>query len=116
MRARLAVFLAAVVVFAPGWGSEQFAGGKRPSAEVGARMLAPTFDEAAERGGSFLKRLDRLSPTGEPNKLVPWASSTTAPNPPMGVLLTALIVLALLSATDPLRSRTERAPPHLLTV
>jgi hypothetical protein len=116
VRPKLAVFLAVAVVFAPGWGGHQLAGGERPSAEVGARMLAPTFEEATDRGSSVLKRLDRSSPIGKSNKLVWWVTSPTPIIPFLGPLLAALIAIALISATEALRSRSERAPPLLLTV
>jgi hypothetical protein len=115
VRAKLAVFLVAAVVFAPGWGGEHFVGRNRPPAEVGARMLAPTFDEA-DRSGSVLKWLDQLSPTRNTNKLVPWTSSEAPPEPPSEVLLAALTALALLTTIELARPRHGRAPPYVLSI
>jgi hypothetical protein len=57
-RARLAVFMAAAIVFAPGvgFGDES---AQEPPSDVAARMLAPTFDEpdvAAFHSTLFAKR------------------------------------------------------------
>ena len=43
-RARLAVFVAAAIVFAPGAGPGD-GSPQKPGSDVAARMLAPTFDE-----------------------------------------------------------------------
>jgi hypothetical protein len=44
MRARLAVFAAAVVVFAPGTGFKE-GSSQQPASDIAVRMLAPAFDE-----------------------------------------------------------------------
>ncbi len=57
IRARLAVFVAAAIVFAPGAGLSEDSP-QRPGPGVAARMLAPTFDEpevAAYNPATFAK-------------------------------------------------------------
>lgn len=117
MRARLAVLIAIVVVFAPGWGADRFAGEKRGPSDVGARMLAPTFDEAADRAtGSAQKRLDRASPRSEPSKLLPWRAANGVPTLPLGLILATAVALSSFRPFEGHRPRLGRAPPRLLTV
>lgn len=118
MRARLAAVLAAAVVFAPGWGADRPADSVRPSNDVAARILAPTFDEAAETrtAGSTQKRFDRVGPRSEPSKLLPWQSVSGTPARPLGLILAAATVVAPLQALEGRLPRLGRAPPYPLTV
>lgn len=54
MRSRLALFVVAVVIFAPGWYGRGHSA--RPQgADLAARMLAPTWDEAITRAAPEVK-------------------------------------------------------------
>jgi len=116
MRARLAVLVAVSIVFAPGWGGDQLAVENRSSVEVGARMLAPTFDEAAEQdAGRTQKRLERPSTRSDRSKLIPWRTTSDSPTLPLGLVLTAAIAVAFFHVSGDSRQRSGRAPPHPLT-
>lgn len=117
MRAKLAVVIAVAVVFAPGWGAERFAGETRSSVDVGARMLAPTFAQAAERTTfSAQKRLARHSPSAERSKLVGWGPTGDSPNLPLGLILAISLAIYFFHPRQDPRPRPGRAPPHPLTV
>jgi hypothetical protein len=116
MRARLAVLIAAAVVFAPGWGADRVAGSDRGSDEVGARMLAPTFDEASDRNaGSAQKRLERFTPRTDSHKLLPWLPGNDFPTAPLGLVLAAALAISSFRSFENDRPPTGRAPPYLLT-
>ena len=117
MRARLAVLIAIVVVFAPGWGADRSAGQKRGPSDIGARMLAPTFDDAADSAiGSAQKLLDRVSLRSEPSKLLPWRAADGVPTLPLGLILAIAVALSSFHLFEGHRPRLGRAPPRLLTV
>lgn len=58
IRARLALFVAATIVFAPGAGFGDDSN-QQPTSDVAARMLAPTFDDpdvAAHKSAAIAKK------------------------------------------------------------
>ena len=66
MRSRLALFVVAVVIFAPGWYGREHSAPSQ-GADLAARMLAPTWDEGAvtrvapevkpQPSGQYVKRV-----------------------------------------------------------
>ncbi len=113
LKTRLAVVVTLAVVFAPGSGGQADAE-RASSSDVGARMLAPTFDEAAERSiGLIHKGSDRAPSRNQ--KMFSWIPSVSAPEP-FSLLLPALLVTALLRLPRIQRFHSGRAPPHPLTV
>lgn len=115
VRAKLALLIAAAVVFAPGWGAAREAK-VAPDAAVAARMLAPTFDEAADQTSVAVhKRQARIDARRLDGKLLPWR---LPPSPPTLALLilVALAALVVLDAVELKKPDSERAPPRLVTV
>lgn len=112
LKSTLAVALTAAVVFAPGSGGSSYAGSSSAS-DIGARMLAPTFDEATERTiGSVHKRSD-----GERSGELKLFSGTSRgwPAVPFALLLLVLSVAAFARPPGTRRPPSGRAPPHVLT-
>ncbi len=116
MKANLAILVAVVVVFAPGWGGDLGPEQALPSPDVAARILAPTFDEAVDRGaGSVHNRLERHSSRGDTYTLV--TSTPVVPAlQPRELVLAALVAVALIAVGGSRRPHVGRAPPLLATV
>lgn len=115
MRAKLAVLVAVVVVFAPGWGSLREVDSS-VEASVAARMLAPTFDEAADQTSIAVhKRQARLDSRRVDAKLLPWRLPTSPPALAL-LLVLALAALVVVDRGGFREPNSERAPPRLLTV
>lgn len=114
MRAKLAVFAAAAVVFAPGWGAEGIPQQKPSPSDVAARMLAPTFEEA-DRSTSVKKRSERPKPRDTGNNYLSFLTVSSEPEPPRELILSAIVAFAFVTACQSRRTRSRRAPPLLLT-
>lgn len=115
IRKKLALFAAASVVFAPGWGARDDAAGPRPTVELAARILAPTFDEASIRQESPAhSAVDRGKQPILPKGSVAAAIRSVVP------LLEQVGVAAagiwLLLNARPATSSSPRAPPLPLIV
>ena len=119
VRHKLALLAAVAVVFAPGWHASGSPDSSPASAELTARVLAPTFDDArvsskADRG--LFKRL-------EPNKSSPFSSKSPAWTDARSALfdldrlwLTLALAAALTALAGALYEYPSRAPPSPLTV
>lgn len=71
LKVRFAILVVLAVVFAPGSGGYEVSATPSGS-DMRARMLAPTFDEAAERSiGGLHKRSERTIPVSEKLSLLP---------------------------------------------
>jgi hypothetical protein len=120
VRARLVLFIAAAVVFAPGWhtGSDR----RAPDAgvSVAGRILAPTVEEANvasdPKAAKASKRLDRSKPRLDLSKVVAWISRTSPHSSPDQLWLVAVAAVVLAVAGRRSSTRAPRAPPHVLTV
>ena len=115
MRSRFVLFLAAVVVFAPGWGAEAPLSRLGTSSDLAARVLAPTFEEAkAERTA---KQAPTRELEGKTRSLwhthLAGVTEGSGLQPPPLVLLAAVIGLAAVAARQPGFFRPQRAPPRL---
>jgi hypothetical protein len=116
MRSRFALFIAAAVVFAPGWQGQE-APQRSGASDLAARVLAPTGDPGAIReavadttgqfGGRQSKRW-RLGVTFHAVSAFGLGASALA----IAWLVTSY--LGSLSALYRLRFRFSRAPPPLL--
>jgi hypothetical protein len=119
MQAKLALLVAAAVIFAPGWQASDAVTGRPAGAELAGRILAPTFDEAnaasqVHRGA--YKRLERPKPRGVSSKVFAWPTAACE-LPPLGHLwMAAPLALLLPAVGGALSTRSPRAPPPHLTV
>jgi hypothetical protein len=117
---KLALLAAAAVVFAPGPQASDAVNGRPTGAELAARILAPTFDEAspasqAESDRAY-KRNERAKPD-EPSSQAHdarFAASLLGPPEPLWMALSA--VLLLVPILQVLSTRTSRGPPDSLSV
>lgn len=114
MRTRLALLVAATVVFAPGWQGD---GSREPprGSDLAARLLAPTVDEGAIRDAAadVKHQLDARQAKRGPNV----TSATVAA---FSFAATGLVILWVLascrrrfSPLPALHAPLSRAPPHL---
>lgn len=114
MRSRLVLLLTAAIVFAPGWAGGASAAPNGSSSDLAARVLAPTFDEAtADR--TTRQRSDKQLDRGKTralwqNNVVGFADADGF-EPPLLVLLAAVIGLTAAATLRPYRFRPQRAPP-----
>lgn len=114
MRSRFALFLAAAVVFAPGWGGDEPLSRIGTSSDLAARVLAPTFKEAsAERSAKQAptKELD-----GKTRSLwhrhIAGVAGGGGLQPPTLVLLAAVVALTAVATRQARFLRPQRAPPR----
>jgi len=116
MRSRLALFVAAAIVFAPGWD-----GRGRPEAphvdELAVRILAPTFDEGQIRETARDIKQQVRSRYAKPSRSLPISPGSVG----HALSATALALLWLLFDSRerlirciPLPSGCSRAPPFQL--
>jgi hypothetical protein len=113
MRSRLALLVAATIVFAPGWNGH---GRPEPArgGELAVRMLAPTFDE-----GQFREPVRDIKEQVRSGYATSPRSLPTSPGAGgFALSAVALALLWVLSVTGerltrciPLLSRCSRAPP-----
>ena len=120
MRARLVLFIAAAVVFAPGWHTDNGRRGPDAGVSVAGRILAPTVEEANVASDPAAvkasKRLDRSKPRIGFSKVIAWGSSTSAHPSPDQLWMAAVAVAVLAVAAHRPSTRAPRGPPHVLTV
>ena len=113
MRSRLALLVAATIVFAPGWN-----GRERPESprggDLAVRMLAPTFGEGQIREPAWDIKQQVRSRYAKPSRSLPMPLGAVGFAPSA----TALALLWLLSDSRerlirsiPLRRGFSRAPP-----
>jgi hypothetical protein len=118
MRARLALLMAAVVVFAPA--SPGFEpSGERPRGSVAARMLAPTFDEGMLQRTPGPDELARAWEGQRPRPLL--TAFGRHGRPLLGLAAEALVWLVALSLPEFLgllraHAGSPRGPPRLQLV
>jgi hypothetical protein len=114
MRARLAIFVAAAIVFAPGASSGS--GSLQPPAiDVAARMLAPTFDDlevAAYQAAAYAKKAQEQGRRHFPAllALAALAGAFSFINSRFADLLTERIQRQIRRVAS---SHRDRGPPHL---
>jgi hypothetical protein len=113
MRSRLALLVAATIVFAPGWNGR---GRTEPprGGELAVRILAPTFDEGQIREGARDMRQQVRSRYAKPAPSL--AMSPGAAGFALGATTLALLWLLSVSRERlihciPLRRGCSRAPP-----
>jgi hypothetical protein len=114
MRSRLALWVAAAIVFAPGWNGP---GQPEPprGGDLAVRILAPTFDEAQVREvASDIKQQVRGRRYAKPSRPIPMSPGAVG----LALGATAFALLSLLSVSRerlirciPLRTGFSRAPP-----
>ncbi len=118
MRAKLALLVAAAVVFAPGWPVSDGSAPDPMGEALAGRILAPTVEEAnvvSDAAAVKAKRLERVKPRAGSWKTVAWRSASSAmpaPAPVWGPLLAVVLAAAIALA---LSTRSPRGPPHVLT-
>jgi hypothetical protein len=120
LRAKLALFLAAAVVFAPGWGASDPAIRSMSGGEaLTARILAPTVDGTrigAKAESSSYEVLDLAKHRPGSNKLVGLVLPPVPVPTPNQLCFAGLVSLVLIVVQRPARFQSPRSPPHLLTV
>jgi hypothetical protein len=113
MRSRLALLVAAAIVFAPGWN-----GRGRPEpprgGDLAVRILAPTFDEGQIREPAWDIKQQVRSRYAKPFRSLPMSPGAVG----FALSASALALLWLLSISRerlirciPLRRECSRAPP-----
>jgi hypothetical protein len=113
MRSRLAIVVAAAVIFAPGWYGQ--APPQQPHAgDLVARVLAPTLDEAAMRNGDAkhqlsLRQLKRWRPSFASVPAVALFLGSTA----LVVYWIVALYRARLFFACRFSNRLSRAPPAI---
>jgi hypothetical protein len=113
MRSRLALLVAAAIVFAPGWNER---GRPEPprGGDLAVRILAPTFDEGQVRGAPWDINQHVRNRYAKPSQ--PIATFPGAVGLALGATALALLWLISLSGDRlirciPLRTGFSRAPP-----
>jgi hypothetical protein len=113
MRSRLALLVAATIVFAPGWNGR---GRTEPprGGELAVRILAPTFDEGQIREPAWDIKQQVRSGYAKPFRFLPMSPGADGFTLSAGAL--ALLWLLLVGGERlirriPLRSTCSRAPP-----
>jgi hypothetical protein len=113
MRSRLALLIAATIVFAPGWNGP---GRTEPprGGELAVRILAPTFDEGQIREPAWDIKQNVRSRYAKPSRSLPMFLGALG----SALTATALALLWLLFVGGerlirciPLRTTCSRAPP-----
>jgi hypothetical protein len=119
VRAKLALLVAAAVVFAPGWPPSDGSSVHPAGDSLAGRILAPTVDEAnvaSDAAAVKAKRLERVKPRAGSWKTVAGRSASSSLPPPASLwwpLLAVAVAGAIALAPSP---RSPRAPPQVLTV
>ena len=119
VRQKFALLAAVAVVFAPGWQASGLPDSSRASAELTARVLAPTFDDArvsskADRG--LFKRSEPQKSSPFSGRSPAWTDAAFALPDLYRLWLTLALAAALTALAGALYEHPSRAPPSPLTV